>query len=209
MDRFIIVLIIFSFLSCQNYDSQKYIKMENEAINDIVLEMTEFEEMKRINNWVKEKPKLFIISELDTTKAWTIEPNGYDIGTNGVHYSKERIAKNKNEFEEDLAKYEKEERLFNAFEIGKIQKRNLNYIFTIDKLEIEIIESTRFKNFNFKENVFGYLSISRIIFNEDFTKGYLHFRFFCGAGCAWNSNIEIKKVNGKWEITEYFSGGIA
>ena len=44
MTRFLIIAVlkIFSFSSCQNYESEKYIKMESEAINDIILEMKKF-----------------------------------------------------------------------------------------------------------------------------------------------------------------------
>ena len=60
--------------------------MENEAINDIILEMTQFEEMKELNQYGNEKLKLYILSKLDTTTAWTIKPTGYDIGANGIDY---------------------------------------------------------------------------------------------------------------------------
>jgi len=107
-----IVLILFSFLSCQNYDSDEYIKIENEAINDIILEMTDFEEMKKLNNWKNQKLNLYIISKLDTTTAGTPRPNGYDTGANGINYSKEKIEKNKKEFEINSERYRKEEHLF-------------------------------------------------------------------------------------------------
>jgi len=208
----IITLIIFSFLSCQSYESEKYIKMENKAINDIILEVTQFEKMNKLNNFGDKKLKLYILSELDTTTASTIKPTGYDVATNGIYYSKERIEKNKNRFEEDLRKYKLEESLFNDLKKGKIKTRSLNYSFKNQKLKVELIERIKIKelnNFETKENEFGYLFISRIVFNRNFTKGYLYFQFICGIGCAWDNNIEIKKINGKWKITEYFSGGIA
>ena len=213
VNRFIIiVLIIFSFSNCQNYESEKYIKMENEAISDIILEMTQFEEMKELNEYGNEKLKLYILSKLDTTTAWTIKPTGYDIGANGIDYSKERIERNKNKFEKDLKQYEFEEKIFIDLKNGKIETRNLNYSFKNENLNIELIKKEKIEaleNFETKKNEFGYLFISRIVFNRNFTKGYLHFDFICGVGCAWDNNIEIKKVNGKWKITEYFSGGIA
>lgn len=203
---------MFSFFSCQNYESEKYIKMENEAINDIILEMTEFEEMKKLNNWKNEKKILYVLSKLDTFTARTNKPNGFDIGLNGVNYSQERQKKNKKEFEESLEKYEKEENLFADFKNGKIKPRILNCFFENEKLKIHLIEKEKvekLKGFETKENEFGYLFVSRIVFNRNFTKGYLHFLVICGGGCGWNNNIEIKKVNGKWKITEYFSGGVA
>ena len=213
MNRFlIIVLIIFSFSSCQNYESEEYIKTENQAISDIILEMTNFEEMKRSNEWKNEKLKLYIISGLDTFTAGTSEPNGYDIGSNGINYSQERIKENKREFEENLEKYENEQGLFADLKKGKIKKRKLNFSFENEYLNIQLIEVEKIKkleNFKTKKAELGYLSVSRIIFNRNFTKGYLHFNFICGEGCAWDNNIEIKKINGKWKITKYFSGGIA
>jgi hypothetical protein len=212
VNRFIIIALIFSFLGCQNYDNEEYIRMENIAINDIVLEMTKFEEMKNLNEPKIEKLKLYIVSKLDTTAAWTIKPNGYDIGANGIDYTKGRIEENKKEFEEKLEEFELEEKLFIEFKKGKIKARSLNYSFENEKLNIELIDKEiieKLGSFQIKENEFGYLTISRIIFNSDFTKGYLHFDFICGVGCSWNNNIEIIKINGKWKITKYFSGGIA
>ena len=200
------------FSSCQNYESEKYFKMENEAIQDVILQMTKFEELKELNNYENGKLKLYILSKLDTFTSREIKPIGYDIGLNGINFSEERIEENKKDFEENLKKYEKEEDLFADLRKGKIKPRDLNYIFKNNKLKIELIESEKFEkleNFETKENEIGYLLISRIIFNRNFTKGYLHFVFICGVGCAWDSNIEIKKVNGKWKITEYFSGGVA
>ncbi|WP_435263817.1 hypothetical protein [Tenacibaculum sp. nBUS_03] len=186
--------------------------MENEAINDIILEMTKFEEMKELNEFRKEKLKLYVLSTLDTITAYTIKPTGYDIGANGIDYSKERIEKNKNKFEKDLRQYEFEKKIFIDLKKGKIKTRELNNSIKNEKLNIELITREKIdvlENFDTKKNEFGYLFISRIVFNRNFTKGYLRFDFICGDGCAWDSNIEIKRVNGKWKITEYFSGGIA
>ncbi|MCI2230475.1 hypothetical protein MC378_14945 [Polaribacter sp. MSW13] len=213
MKKFIIIfLVIFSIFSCQNSESEKYIKIENEAINDIILEMTNFEEMKRLNKWNNEKLELYIVSELDTSSVWLDKPKGYTTEINGIKLSEKNITLNKEEYENELAEYRKEKQLFINLKNGKIKTRNLNYNFLNEKLNIHLIETEKIEkleSFSTKENEFGYLFISRIIFNRNFTKGYLHFDFFCGNGCAWDNNIEIKKINGKWKITEYFSGGIA
>jgi hypothetical protein len=208
----IITIIIFSFLNCQNFDSKKHMKIENEVIKDLILEMTLFEEMKKGNNWGNKRLKLFIVSTLDTLTASTYKPKGYRIAINDIDFTEEEIEKAKKEFEEDLEKYEKEEELFADLKNGKIKPRILNSVFKNEKLNIELIEKERIEkleNFETKENEFGYLFISRIIFNRNYTKGYLHFEFICGIGCAWDNNIEVKKVNGKWKITKHFSGGIA
>ena len=75
----VIVLIILSSFGCQNYESEKYINAENEAINDLILEMTKYEEMRRINEWYNEKLVLYIISSLDTGTARIYKPEGYTI----------------------------------------------------------------------------------------------------------------------------------
>ena len=186
--------------------------MENEVINDLILEMTHFEEMKKANKWENKQLELYIISTLDTLTASTHKPKGYRIAINGIDYTEKEIEQAKKEFEEDLEKYEKEEQLFADFKNGEIKPRKLNLIFKNEKLNIKLIEKEqieKLENFETKENEFGYLFISRIIFNRNFTKGYLHFEFICGIGCAWDNNIEVIKVNGKWKITKHFSGGIA
>lgn len=205
----LISLITLSSFGCQNDESEKYINTENEAINDIILQMTQFEEMKRINEWHDEKPTLYIISSLGTGTVWTQKPKGYIAAINGPGLSKEETERNKKDYKEDLARYEREEELFRKLKNGTIEKRNLNYPFKNAKINIQLIDAEEIHNLETKEYELGYLSISRIVFNQDFTKGYLYYSFFCGIGCAWGDNIEISKVNGKWEITEYFSGGIA
>ncbi len=56
--------------------------------------MTEFEEMKGLNEWGEIKLKLYVIEKLDTISAWTQKPKGYTIAVNDVDLSKERIAEN-------------------------------------------------------------------------------------------------------------------
>jgi len=213
MKKILLILLgVFCFLSCQNYESENYIKNENEAINELILEMTNFEEMKRLNKWNDKKLELYIVSQLDTISSWLHKPKGYTIAINDVKLPKEEIESNKKEFENELAKYEKEKELFMNLKNGKIKIRKLNYHFENEKLNIQLIEKEKIEkleSFDTEENEFGYLFVSRIIFNKNFTKGYLHYGFICGVGCAWNNNVEIEKINGKWTITERFSGGIA
>lgn len=196
-------------LSCQNFDSEKYHKNENQAISDLILEMTNFEEAKKLNNFQNKKLKLYLASTLDTATAWTKKPQGYITAIDGIQLSKEQIKKNKQRYEIEVANYEKENQLFESLKNGKIKKRSLNHLFQNQYLKIELIEPDRIKSLETRNNEFGYLFISRIIFNKNFTKGYLHYEFFCGVGCAWNYNIEISKVKDKWVITDSYSGGIA
>jgi len=203
-NKVFLAVIILSAFSCRNYDSHKYISIENQAINDIIPEMIEFEEMVKMNNLDTTNLKLFIISSLDANTAWTEKPNGYYIGL-----TEKENQENKKEFERELKEYDKEEKLFAPLTNGTINKRNLNYDFENLNLKIELISESDIQSFRLKKNEFRYLSISRIIFNRAFSKGYLSFRFICGEACAWNNNIEISKSNGKWKISQYFSGGIA
>jgi len=205
----LILTILINFLSCQNYESEKYIEKENIAINDLILEMIKFDEMVKLNNWDNKQLKLYIFSKLDTNTAYSVKPTGYDTGANGISYSKEKIVGNKKRFENELEKFEKEERLYYDLKKGKIKERNLDYNFSNEKIAFEYINPQNIKDFNPKKNEYGYLGVSRIIFNWNYTVGYLHYTFFCGDLCAWNDNIKIEKINGKWKIVERYSGGIS
>ena len=152
--------------------------------------MTKFDEMKDKFNPNDKKHILYVESVLDTTTAYTFKPEENFTEIEADELSKEEIEQIKLNFIQDSIKYEREKKLFLDLKNDKIKKRPLNY---------------PFKSTN--ENEFGYLFISRIIFNEDYTKGYLHYDFICGDGCAWDYNIEIVKIDDKWKISEYFSGG--
>ncbi|MDP5107083.1 MAG: hypothetical protein NWQ31_13040 [Polaribacter sp.] len=203
----IVSLIVISFLSCQKNNSTKYIKIENEAINDIILEMTKFDEMKDKFNPNDKKHILYVESVLDTTTAYTFKPEENFTEIEADELSKEEIEQIKLNFIQDSIKYEREKKLFLDLKNDKIKKRPLNYPFKSTKLNIKYFDAEEIEDFDTNENEFGYLFISRIIFNEDYTKGYLHYDFICGDGCAWDYNIEIVKIDDKWKISEYFSGG--
>lgn len=210
MIRFLIAsVLLFSIISCKDFETEEYMKIENEAIGDIVLEMTDFEEMTKLRESKTKRLTLFISNVLDTTTAHNAKPESYFTGRNGDSFSRETIEENKREFEEGLEKFKREEALFKNFKSGRINKRILKNNFDIKDLDIEFVDIEKLVNLNLKKNEFGFLLISRIDFNRTFTKGYLHYTFFCGDACAWSNNIEIQKIDGKWTITEYFSGGIA
>jgi hypothetical protein len=206
VNKFIILIItLFSIVSCQKQNSNTYINTENKAINDIILEMTKFDEMKNVIDSKNKKLILYIDTVLDTTTAYTYKPEGFEVSENEL--SIEEIEEAKLIFIQDSVKYEKEKNLFVDLKNNQLKKRALNYSFKNDQLEIKYFDGEKTEDFETNENEFGYLFISRIIFNEDYTKGYLHYDFICGDGCAWDYNIEIVKTNDKWKITEYFSGG--
>jgi hypothetical protein len=202
-----LILILFSIISCEKQNSNSYIKIENEAINDILLEMTRFDEMKNVIDTKNKKLILYVDVFLDTTTALTYKPERYinNMDANGL--SIEEIEQNEKEFLQDSVKYEREKNLFLDLKNDQLKKRTLDYSFKNDKLNIKYFEAEKIENFDTNENEFGYLFISRIIFNDDYTKGYLHYDFICGDGCAWDYNIEIVKTDNKWKISDYFSGG--
>lgn len=174
--------VILLLVSCRNYNSQEYINEENQAINDLIPEMTNYNAMVKMNNYDTTILKLYIISCLDTSVYEFYKPEGNNIGMN------------------------KEEKSFAPLKNGKIKERSLNFNFRCKGLKIELKDENLFK---VNENEFGYLTVSRIIFNKNFDIGYLSYSFYCGMDCFWAENIEIKKINGKWKISERFSGGIA
>lgn len=201
----IIGLLLFS--SCEKTTSNKYITAENEAINDIILEMTKFDEMKNLIDTKNKKLILYLDAVLDTTTALTYKPELplNDIETNNL--SLKEIEQIKINFVQDSIEYEREKSLFMNLKNDEIKKRTIDYAFKNEKLDIKYFDAEKVEEFDTNENELGYLFVSRIVFNKEYTKGYLHFDFICGDGCAWDYNIEIKKENGKWKISEYFSGG--
>lgn len=208
INKIFFLLVFLSFYSCRNYESEKYIINENKAINDIIPQLVNYDEMVKMNDLDTNHLVLFLISSLDTEIREIYEPRGFIISENGVKLPDAEINNGKRIYEEEYEKYEKEKRLFAPLQNGKLKKRILNYKFEYSNLQIELISNSP-SDFKLNQNEFGYLYISRIIFNRNFNKGYLSFSFFCGEACAWDNNIEIVKVNGKWKISECFSGGMA
>jgi hypothetical protein len=45
-NKILIVLAFLSLCNCRNYESEKYITIENEAINDIILQLIDYERIK-------------------------------------------------------------------------------------------------------------------------------------------------------------------
>ena len=192
-NKLFIALVFLSLCGCRNYESKEYIAIENEAINDIILQLIDYEIIKT-NHADTNHLKLFLFSSLDTMV--------YDIDESLLLESV---------YADDEVRYErlkKELKKFAPFKEGKIKERTLDYKSEYSNMEVVLIPYSLFGE-EFRENELGYLWISRICFNRRFDKGYLQYGFFCGEGCLWKNNIEIVKMNGKWQISEYFSGGIA
>lgn len=182
-----LILICISLLciSCTDYDSEKYIQTENQALQDIMLELIDFDFMSKGRSTNFHKLNLYLNATLDTII---------------VPYSEPYV-------NEEFKKYREERISFIAFETGRIKKRKLHHIFEYPNLEVKLVTDIDRKPLDIQE--MGYLYISRIVFNNSYDKGYLSYSYFCGEACFWNNNIKIIKVNGTWKVSEEFSGGIA
>jgi hypothetical protein len=49
----------------------------------------------------------------------------------------------------------------------------------------------------------GYLTVSRPIFNREFTKAYLRFGYVCDGLCGGGEDMILERINGKWTITQH------
>lgn len=214
----IILVLIPVLIGCRDYNSDSYISIENKAINDIIFDMIEFESIMENNSFDTENLKLLLLSSLDTSISMIFLPErrGYTVSINNVRLSDEEIQKNKQkyieglgEYNESLNRYKNEKYLFSPIRDGTMKPRILDFEFKKKAIKIELVPESKIDFSNLKKNELGFLSISRIYFNRRFDRGYLSYGFFCGAGCAWDNNVEIIKLKGKWKIAKYYSGGIA
>ena len=203
----ILILFVFSLLcSCRNYESEKYIAKENEAINDIIPLLIKNDEIVKGNDFDTNNLKIFLISSL-TAEIYNIyEPKARSEEEIVLWYETEE---ERTFYKERYKKFEKEQKLFAPLINGVLKERILDYKFEYSNLKVELISDTIYFFTELKQNEYGRLAISRIIFNRSFDKGYLAYGFYCGEGCYWSNNIEIVKINGKWKISETFSGGIS
>ena len=199
--KYLILSIFFlSVISCRKYESREYFENENNAIIDIIPELIDLNYM--IKSRDKKELKLIVNRELDIKNISFIEEK-FD------YYS---TLKEKDSLK-DIIKREKNG--FKPFTDKKLLKRDLRIQIKYDDLEIVIksFENKKlFETFQKKsknENILGCLIISRIIFDKKYESGYMTFGFYCGDGCFWSNNIQIKKINEKWIISERFAGGIA
>lgn len=208
INKISILIVLLTLCSCRNFDSDKYIDNENKAINDIIHQMINYQERVKMNKIDTNDLKLYIIRTLDIEICEIYEPEGFIISESGNKLPEKEIKDGKRIYEEELEKFNKEQKQFSPLKDGTLKKRILDYKFEFVDLEVELISESP-QEFNLNENEFGYLHISRIIFNKSFDKGYLSFSFYCGEGCFWTNNIEIIKADDKWKISKYLSGGIA
>ena len=115
---------ISSLFGCENYNSEYYVSAENEAIREIIPQITDFKGMSQLNNGGRENLKLYLISTLSTQVSKIHEPKEeYLISVNGIELSESEISENKtqNLIEIEIANNEK--RIFADLINGTIKER--------------------------------------------------------------------------------------
>lgn len=178
-------------VSCKPYESMDYITEENNVIIDLIGEIVDAEYMLTHNDFNTKRPTVYLMDDLYTK----LELSNCD-------------SLNETELKE-----------LSPLTKGKIKSRKVSndIVKQIKQFEIKLLTIDEFEkkhnknltaNFTNRE-LFGYLSISRIVFADNYKRGYVSFDFYCGEGCAWNSVIEIKKINGHWIESKFICGGIA
>ena len=172
-----IISVFFLICSCSGYDNVYYQNAEDNVIQELIPELVDADYMLTHNDFNIDRPVLFLFKEL----------NGC-IDTNYSYIEKKDFYKIK------------------SLASGKIPNRLLNdTIFNIfENLIVKVISGEYYEEkqsndcleeMKRNKDIFGYLSISRIIFNRQMNRGYFYYSFFCGVACAWYSMIEIKKIN--------------
>jgi len=204
-NKLFILLALLSLYSCRNYESKEYITIENGAINDIIRQLINYDDMVKWNDFDTTNTKILLTSTLGTDIMNIDEPGDFDRYFNINRIKDSEMEYYKKLYSEMVKNHKKEREAFAPLTKGKLKERIFDYQFEYSNLQIELIPDCS----ELKENEYGFLYISRIIFNRCFDKGYLSYEFWCGEDCYWSGNIEIIKVNGKWEMSEEFSGSIA
>lgn len=177
--------------SCTNFDSEKYLEEENRAIVDLIPEMVDAEYMLTHNYYGTKSPTIIIIEDL--FNELTISE--YDSVSDADR--------------KQLKPLTSKQIISRKVTLDQFTKLKDLKVQLISKQEFEKHHMDRLiENVN-QDKLFGYLWISRIVFANDFQTGYVSFDFFCGEACAWNSVLEIKRVNGRWTESRFIFGGIA
>jgi hypothetical protein len=76
--------------------------------------------------------------------------------------------------------------------------------FSLIPVNASIVDKNFYDKFGFKEDglYMGILSLSKVLFNEDYTKGCLSYSFVCGGKCAISKLLIVVKSGDKWKIKE-------
>lgn len=54
-----------------------------------------------------------------------------------------------------------------------------------------------------------WLTISRVCFDKEMTRGFLHFKIWCGDVCSQTDTYEVDKLDGEWRIKSRIRGPIS
>lgn len=197
---YIIIASLTIILGCRNYDSDFYVKKENEALQQLIPQLIDLNEMLQMNDFGEGKPTLYLLAELHTEIELGSALEEKVLETeNGLPKTIELI---------ESEKYKVKKKHFKPFINGSIKNRKLTTEFKYPNLHIKLISKDELESTHtdiaeaMKRNkeIFGYLSMTRIVMNKDFDTGYMSYAFFCGKGCVWGSNIEVKIKNGQWQV---------
>lgn len=203
------IFLSFLFFGCRDYQSEKYISEEEIVIEELFTQLIQLDEMLSMNDYGDSIPTLYIISQLDNTVQIYQDSIETFLKEDSTHIYITR---------ELSPKTIEENELFEPLTSSDFDKRVLANSIQHERLNIQLLPTTEFQNEHLgnlsdrmeqDRRIFGYLHLTRIIFNREYTVGYLGYAFFCGAGCYWDENIEIRKEDGKWVISRHFSGTIA
>jgi len=83
--------------------------------------------------------------------------------------------------------------------------------FSLIPVDIKIIDIDFYDKFGFKEDglYVGALSLSKILFNDDYTEGCLSYSFVCGGKCAVDMLLIVEKCGNKWKIKKEIILGVS
>lgn len=202
--KYLIIIIVVLLCSCKNYNNENYLQQESLAIDQLITEIIQYDKIDTKTDY----QTLLLTNKLHTNIILGPSEEVIVLETNGDTILTESIIPNI---------YKEEKRAFKPFLKDKLKPRKIENLIKNSNFEIELIDETElisneeniFSRINTDKSILGVITFSRIVFTNNFNIGYLSYSFYCGNGCAWNNNIEIKKINGKWKITKHFSGGIA
>ena len=154
------ILLLFTFIGCQNRESLDYYASEEAALIDLLPEILRLEDLKSHNSELNDTIITFyLISELDTE-------------INTIPEINDVIADNEKELDSLVALNMEEREKFKPFKRSKLRHRNLSTDLNNPELNIIPISMKIFKSYHkgneemkmTEVNSFGYIFLSRIAF---------------------------------------------
>lgn len=105
---------------------------------------------------------------------------------------------------EEFVTVELKERLHNINRLGNFPK----YRFA-PAVEKKLQKPIRLYPKEGEEYMYKWFTLSRVLFNSNFTEGLLHYRVWYGDLASGGGTLSIKKVDGKWVVTENLLAPVA